>query len=66
MHKKFLLKYRVFNHYSWEWDDLESWFDTKEELLDFIKDIKKGTMVLKPEDIEINGVFELNELDIQL
>ena len=66
MHKKFLLKYRVLNYYAWEWEDRESWFDTKEEMMNFIKDIKQGTMVLKPEDIKIKCAFALNEIDIQL
>ena len=66
MHKKFLLKYRVLNHYVWQWEDRESLFDTKEEMTDFVNGIKKGTMVLKPEDIKIECAFELNEIDIEL
>lgn len=66
MHNKFLLRYRALNHYAWRWEDRESWFDTKEEMMDFIKDIRKGTMVLKPEDIKIQCAFELNEIDIEL
>ena len=65
MNKHFLLKYRSLNHYLWRWEDKEKWFDTKEEMISFIKDIKKGTMVLNPEDIKINCAFELNEIDIE-
>lgn len=61
---KFLLKYRILNHYAWQWEDREAWFSTKEEMVDFIKDIKMGTMVLKPEDINIECMFELNEINI--
>lgn len=66
MYKKFLLTYRVLNPYLWRWEDRESRFDTREEMIDFIKDLKKGTMLLKPEDIVIDRAYELNDVDIRL
>ena len=63
MHKKFLLKCSVNNHYKGWWEDTEFYFDTKEEMIDFIKN---GTGYTKPEDIRVEAAFELNRINLDL
>lgn len=63
MYKNFLLKCDIYNHYKGWWENTEFYFDTKEELIDFIKN---GTDYTKPQDIRIQAAFELNRIDLDL
>lgn len=63
MYKKYLLKCSTINHYTERWVDREFYFDTKEEMIDLIKN---GTVYTKPEDIRVESAFELNKIDIKL
>lgn len=64
MRNKYLLKYRVFERYSWAWRSREALFNAYSEMVEFINEIKKGTECLKPEDIRIDCAFELRQIDI--
>lgn len=63
MYKKFLLKCDINNRSKGWWEDTEFFFDTKEEMVDFIKN---GTNYTKPEDIRVKAAFELNKVDLDL
>lgn len=63
MHKKFLLKCNVNNHHKGWWEDTEFYFDTKEEMIDFIKN---GTDYTNSEDIRVEAAFELNRINLNL
>ena len=60
MYKRFLLKCDIYNHYKGWWENTEFYFDTKEEMIDFIKN---GTDYTKPQDIRVQSAFELNKID---
>ena len=61
--KKYLLRYEVRNHYKWCWEHQKRYFDTKEEMVDFIKN---GNDYTKPKDIKYIDAFELAKIDIEL
>ncbi|MGF0102048.1 hypothetical protein [Bariatricus sp. SGI.019] len=63
MYKNFLLKCDIYNHCKGWWENTEFYFDTKEELIDFIKN---GTDYTKPQDIRVQATFELNKIDLNL
>lgn len=65
MYKKYMLKCSIRNEVNWleEYTDTELYFDTKEEMIDFIKN---GTVNINPKDIRIECAFELNKVDIEL
>lgn len=63
MYKRFLLKCDIYNHYKGWWENTEFYFDTKEEMIDFIK---SGTDYTKPQDIRIQAAFELNRINLDL
>lgn len=63
MFKKYLLKCSIMNYHEMCWEDEELYFDTKDEMMDFIKN---GTVYVKPEDIRIASAFKLNKIDIEL
>lgn len=62
MYKKYLLKCSTMNHYKGWWEDREFYFETIEEMQNFIKN---GTDYTKPEDIKVEAAFELNKIDIK-
>lgn len=64
MDKRFLLTYHVFNRYQWRWEDRKSWFDTYDSMATYINELKKGTKLLLPEDVKIEGAFELKKVDL--
>ena len=63
MWKKYLLRCEVVNSNGC-WKDREFYFDTKEEMMDFIQN-GKAVDNIKPQGIRIAGVFELNKIDIE-
>lgn len=63
MYKKFLLKCSTLNHYKGCWQDREFYFDTKEDMMYFIKN---GSEYTKPEDIRVEAAFELNKIDLDM
>ena len=63
MYKNFLLKYQVFNLYTYRWEDRTGFFDTEEEMIDFITN---GDEVWKPDAIRVECAFKLEKFDIQL
>lgn len=64
MYKRYLLKCSIRHECNWleEYTDTQLYFDTKEEMVDFIKN---GTKYIKPKDIRIECAFELNKVDIE-
>ena len=63
MYKRFLLKCSILNHYKRCWQDGEFYFDTKEDMIHFIKN---GSEYTKPDDIRVEAAFELNKIDLDL
>lgn len=63
MYKNFMLKCQIFNLYTFEWENQNRFFDTKEEMLDFIKN---GDEVWKPDAIRVECAFKLEKIDIKL
>ena len=63
MYKKFLLECSTLNHYKRCWQDREFYFDTKEDMIHFIKNESEYT---KPDDIRVEAAFELNKIDLDL
>ena len=63
MYKRFLLKCDIYNHYKGCMQDREFYFDTKEDMIHFIKN---GSEYTKPDDIRVEAVFELNKIDLDL
>ena len=63
MYKRFLLKCSTLNHYKGCRQDREFYFDTKEDMIHFIKN---GSKYTKPDDIRAEAVFELNKIDLDL
>ena len=63
MYKRFLLKCSTLNHYKGCWQDREFCFDTKEDMIHFIKN---GSEYNKPDDIKVEATFELNKIDLDL
>lgn len=64
MYKRFLLKCDIYNHYKGWWEEnTELYFDTKEEMIDFIKN---GTDYIRPQDIRVQAAFELNKIGLNL
>ena len=61
MYKNFMLKCQIFNLYTFEWENQNRFFDTKEEMLDFIKN---GDEVWKPDAIRVECAFKLEKIDI--
>lgn len=63
MYKRYLLKCRIM-YDSWLGDymDMDFYFDTEEEMIDFIKN---GNESFNPEDIKVECAFELNKIDIE-
>ena len=61
MYKRFLLKCSTLNHYKGCWQDREFCFDTKEDMIHFIKNVSEYT---KPDDIRVEAAFELNKIDL--
>lgn len=64
MYKRFLLKCRIM-YDSWlkDYMDMEFYFDTKKEMINFIKN---GNEDFSPENIKVESAFELNKIDIEL
>lgn len=60
--KKYLLRYKTYNRYRWCWEQSKKYFNTKEEMIDFIKN---GNQYTKPEDIKNVEAFELIKLNIE-
>ena len=62
LNKQYLLEcdIRRYAHYS---VNRSFFFDTKESLVNFIKN---GSESIKPENIKIKCVFEINKIDIEL
>jgi hypothetical protein len=58
-----MLKCQIFNLYTFEWENQNRFFDTKEEMLDFIKN---GDEVWKPDAIRVECAFKLEKIDIKL
>ena len=63
MYKRFLLKCSTLNHYKGCWQDREFCFDTKEDMIHFIKN---GSEYTEPDDIRVEAAFELNKIDLDL
>lgn len=63
MYKKYLLKCSIYNNWLEEYEESEFYFDTKEELIDFVKN---GTAAISPEYILIECAFEINKINIEL
>ena len=63
MYKRFLLKCSTLNHYKGCWQDREFCFDTKEDMIHFIKN---GSEYTKTDDIRVEAAFELNKIDLDL
>ena len=63
MYKRFLLKCSTLNHYKGCWQDREFCFDTKEDMIHFIKN---GSEYTEPDDIRVEAAFELNKVDLDL
>lgn len=61
MYKNFMLKCQIFNLYTFEWENQNRFFYTKEEMLDFIKN---GDEVWKPDAIRVECAFKLEKIDI--
>ena len=64
MYKKYLLKCSIRHEDNWleEYTDTQLYFDTKEEMIDFVKN---GTECINPKDIRVECAFELNKVDIE-
>ena len=62
MYKKYLLKCSTKNHFVDGWEDREYYFDTKEEMIDYIKN---GSTCHKPKEIRVEAAFELNKIEIE-
>ena len=68
MYKRFLLKCDIYNHYKGWWENTEFYFDTKEEMIDFIKNgdllyLANKNSVVYRNNIEIRAVADrLNDL----
>lgn len=63
MYKKFLVKCMIKNLYKGSWHNEDFYFDTREEVIDFINN---GTKFIKPENIRIEAIFKLKKIDIEL
>lgn len=63
MYKKFLLKCDVFNLYTFKWESRDYYFDTEEEMVNFIKN---GNEVWKPDAIRVECAFKLEKIDIKI
>lgn len=62
MYKNFLLKCDIFNLYTFRWESQNRFFDTKEEMIDFIKN---GDGCFKPDAIRVECAFKLEKIDIK-
>ena len=63
MYKKFMLKCEIFNLYTFEWESETLFFDTEEEMINFIKN---GDEVWKPDAIRVECAFKLEKIDIKI
>ena len=63
MYKNFMLKCQIFNLYTFEWENQNRFFDTEEEMLDFIKN---GDEVWKPDAIKVECAFKFEKINIKL
>ena len=63
MYKNFLVKCDVFNLYTFDWEKRNYFFDTEEEVKNFIKN---GDGNFKPDAIKIEAIFKMEKIDIKL
>ena len=63
MYKKYLLKCDIENLYTEGWDHREFYFDTIEEVKQFVK---YGSENIKPQCIRVEAIFELNKIDLDI
>lgn len=59
MYKEYLLKCQIFNLYNLEWKSEDFYFDSEEEMVNFIKN---GNKDFKPRDIRVEAMFKLERL----
>lgn len=63
MYKKYLLRCSTKNHFRDGWENQEFYFDTKEEMINYIKN---GSKCTKSEEIRVEAAFELTKIEIKL
>ena len=61
MYKKYLLRCQTINHYTGCWENREYYFDTKDEMMNYIKNGDEYGYT-KPEDIKVEAAFELKRV----
>ena len=61
--EKFLLRCKVRNKYKGCWEHRDLYFYSKGAMLNYIQN---GTDYVKPEDIKVGCIFELNEINVEM
>ena len=60
MYKQWMLEFSRYNWYQGIWGDDRLFFNTKEEMINFVKN---GNKYIKPEHIRVGAAFKLEQLD---
>lgn len=60
MYKGYMLECSVYNEYKGIWQNDRYFFDTQEDMIDFVKN---GNKYHKPEHIRVGAAFKLSKLD---